>query len=503
MSVDRETAGNTQELTPRELRTLRFLGVGAAIAAVVIGIAHRLVNPDLVDPLWERATISVTFLALVATSFVYTSVRFMRLVYAAFYLTTFWILHLLSLNSLAPDYAISLVLRDLSEEKQAQQDTIRASRLAAIGELAAGVAHEVNNPLAAISGFAQLTLAESDARAFHDDLRAIVSEAQRAGSIIRNLLAFARLNVAEKKPTQLTTVVARVLELKRFQLAEANIQLNTDFEADLPAVLADENQLLQVVDNVITNARQAIQETGRPGRIDVRLRRSETSVELVVEDTGPGIPADQLPRMFTPFYTTKGVGEGTGLGLSIVYGIVREHGGVVTAGNWGTPVTESGPPGHGGARLCIRLPMTDRAIQTEEVQVLKEDDKESATGLRVLIVEDEAMIARLVRRHLERGGHIVVAASCAEDAVAIIEAGDTFDVVISDIRMPGMGGEGLFRYLREHRPDLAQRLIFTSGDIVSPDTHRFLEESGRPALPKPFNLSDLNAQLHAVLEENR
>jgi C4-dicarboxylate-specific signal transduction histidine kinase len=240
----------------------------------------------------------------------------------------------------------SETLRQLEELRMAQAQLVHAEKLSAVGELASGVAHEINNPLTTILGQAHLLLDHPDVTPHVRDRITIVSEeATRAARIVQNLLLFSRHYPAERRPCSIPDQVRRVLELKEYQLQQDSIRVLTSFE-DVPAVWADENQIQQVLLNLMQNAHQAMAKHPGERTLTVRVRPLGGGVGIEVLDTGAGIPPDALPRLFDPFFTTKPPGEGSGLGLSVSYGIVAEHGGKLRAEN---------RPG-GGAAFVIELP---------------------------------------------------------------------------------------------------------------------------------------------------
>lgn len=387
------------------------------------------------------------------------------------------------------------------QEREHERRAIASHRLAAVGELAAGVAHEVNNPLHAISGFAEMLLAEGGLpQEVRDDLEIIRAEARRAGTIVRNMLAFARQEVPEKRALDLADVIHQVLKLRGTQLDLANVGVELDLDPEAPRVYADSYQLQQVLHNLVTNAGQAVQHAFGSGAVRIRLRPAGDMVELVVEDTGPGLSPEVMEKMFSPFFTTKGVGEGTGLGLSVTHGIVQEHGGEIRAENWGLPPVLGGNRGAGGARITIRLPRAEEEVETELVVPPPHDKVGADRTRRVLLVEDEQPIATVVRKFLQRKGYEVEVCSRAEDAVERLRGEKAFDAILSDCKMPGMGGEGLYRWIEQNRPELRRTLIFSSGDRAAPGTHHFLEETGCPVLPKPYELSELGVKLAEIIE---
>jgi PAS domain S-box-containing protein len=398
--------------------------------------------------------------------------------------------------------AIAVLCRDITDEKEHQRRLHEAEHMASLGELAAGVAHEVNNPLSAISNFAELLLMQPLSDDVRGDLAAIASEAHRAGSIVRNLLAFARQNSAEKRVVDIGPIVRSVAELKRYQLRAANIEMRLELPEQPTLTLADPNQLQQVLHNLLTNARQAIQHADRHGTVIVRVTASDDAIQLTVDDTGPGIPPDLIPKLFTPFFTTKPVGEGTGLGLSIVYGIVREHGGEVVAENRGRPRAAGGAAGAGGARFTVWLPRTQQPVQQAERPAATFEDVQQLR-LRCLIVEDEPLLALSMEKFLARLGYEPHAVLRPEEALQRIMKNEPFDVVLTDLNMPGMSGEEFFGRLREVRPDLVDTVVFTSGDVASRDTHEFLQRAGRPVLAKPYELAELKTVVDRISGEHR
>ncbi len=244
----------------------------------------------------------------------------------------------------------SEVQRQLDELRRTQAQLIRAEKLSAVGELASGVAHEINNPLTTILGQAHLLLGDRQlADAARERLTIIAEETARAARIVQNLLTFARHYTPERRPCSLSDQVRRVLQLKAYQLEHDGVQVETDF-APCPPVYADENQIQQVLLNLVQNAHQAMVRHPGPRVLTVRVLPADGVARIEVLDTGPGIPPEHLPRIFDPFFTTKPPGEGSGLGLSVSYGIISEHAGRL----WG-----ENRPG-GGAAFIIELPLDKR-----------------------------------------------------------------------------------------------------------------------------------------------
>ena len=243
--------------------------------------------------------------------------------------------------------SIVVVMSDVTDELLLQSKLMQTEKMAAVGQLVSGVAHEVNNPLTAILGFADLLVQKPEMpEAARGDLQIIIDEAQRTKQIIQNLLSFARQMPPQREPVQINDLVRRTLLLRAYDFAHGGIEVKETLKEPFPEVVADPHQLQQVFLNVLNNAYDAIRETGDPGVIEIETAVHDGAAEISFIDNGAGIREPQ--RIFDPFYTTKGLGKGTGLGLSICYGIVREHGGEIIAGN-----RSSGK----GAAFTVRIPI--------------------------------------------------------------------------------------------------------------------------------------------------
>jgi two-component system, NtrC family, sensor kinase len=391
--------------------------------------------------------------------------------------------------------------QDLTRERVQAKAAAEAYRLAGVGQLAASVAHEVNNPLASISGLAELLLDQDLDAESRDDLVLIREEAKRAGAIVQNLLAFSRRDEPKQEGVDLPEMVQAVLDLQRQTLVSANVRVDTDFSPGLRWVRGDSHQLQQVLHNLLRNAAQAIGEVASGGVITIRARNQNGSVEMILEDTGPGIPSELQQRIFEPFFTTKEIGRGTGLGLSVTADIIRGHGGELLVENWGEPVAEAGALGAGGARFILRLPATrspERRPTPPQTAALR--DETGGKTCEVLVIEDEPGVVRMLEKVLGRLGYRSVLCTSAEEGLRAVTSGRHFDAVVVDLQMPGIGGAGFYRKLQEIRPELLDRLIFASGDISSGVTHEFLRMTGRPVLAKPFPLTELTAAIREVAE---
>ncbi len=398
--------------------------------------------------------------------------------------------------------AVHCIARDLTDRRKLEEQLIRSEKLSAIGQLVAGVAHEVNNPLTSISGYTQLMLRDNNLPAAAlDDLRHIGMQAERAARIVQNLLVFAREHKPERMATDVNEVLRSTLNLRAYQLRVDNVRVVQQFGTALAATVADPFQLQQVFLNLINNAQQAMVERGGPGILTLRTsdgtRTSATGVEeqtliIAVGDTGTGIPAEALNRIFDPFYTTKPVGQGTGLGLSICFGIIQEHGGRIWA------ESEVGA----GTTMVVELPVM---VETEEgyepvPQVPPMVEMSPVQQCRVLVVDDEEAVGQLLARLLRDIGHEPLVVTSGAAAIAAIEQG-RFDLMLSDIKMPGLNGFELYEQVRLRDPDLATRIAFITGDTVTAATQAKLAQIGNPYLAKPFSIERLGALVRNLLAQ--
>lgn len=387
------------------------------------------------------------------------------------------------------------IIRDISAQLSAEQHLRRAERLASIGTLLGGVAHELNNPLSAVLGFTELLLMQERPREEREDLETIRREAERMAKIVTDLRLLARDTQEQpegrRERVDLNDVVQHVLRTRAYSLRTRNVEVRAELGPDLPAVLADRGQMEQVVLNLVVNAEQALALAVGEAVLVVRTRATASGASLWVADTGPGITANHLERVFDPFFTTKAPGEGTGLGLSLAHTIVSEHGGQIRVDS---------RPGE-GAVFQVDLP---RAAGRAGVEPGADDDEPAVAPLRVLLVDDEDAVRRVVARFLRRRGHHVDEAAdgrAALDLIAAARARACYDVIVSDLRMPGLGGDELLARLREDGEGMDRRLIFFSGDTASAEAVRALAASRVPVLAKPVSMNELARAVEGMPRE--
>jgi len=372
------------------------------------------------------------------------------------------------------------VVRDVTDERALQGQLAQAEKLAAIGQMLSGIAHELNNPLTTIIGFSELLQDANVPDEVRADLERISRQAKRSARIVQGLLAFARQGQMQLTEVDVNALVTQVVESEQPRLQARGIALTLQLDPSLPCTLADAGQLQQVLLNLLANAEQALAEQQSERCIHIRTQPSPGALRIAIADNGPGIPRHLLQRVFDPFFTTKTVGKGTGLGLSICYGIVREHGGRIWA--------ESEP--EQGATFVIELPVR-HAGTTPPVPATT---RRSARR-RILVVEDEALIAALIRRVLEPAGHELLTAADGEQGLAALAQacaqGHAPDLIVADLKMPKLDGPGFYARVVRDYPALAQRFLFITGDTIRPESQTFLQSTRLPYLRKPFTVQEL------------
>ena len=380
--------------------------------------------------------------------------------------------------------------KTVSTLKNTQAQLIQSEKLSAVGQFVAGVAHELNNPLTAVIGFADVLSAEetNDKNRRHLDL--IVKSAHRCHKIVHSLLSFARQHAPERRIVEVNALVDDVVDIMAYDLRTSNITILKEYGSGLPQLMADSHQLQQVFVNILSNARQAIEPFRRDGQIIIRTRLSDGGVRIELQDNGPGIRAESLSKIFDPFFTTKPVGKGTGLGLSLSYGIIQEHGGTISV---------ESKVGH-GAMFVIELPAATAADARQNETTKPWANRKQPvdmSGKTVLVVDDEVWILELSRELLQADGYTVQTVSSGEEAFQLTTR-QRFDVILSDWKMPGLNGMHLYEQLMASDPISAGRMIFMTGDVMNEAFQEFLKRNGRAYLAKPFAIGDLRAAVASV-----
>jgi signal transduction histidine kinase len=368
------------------------------------------------------------------------------------------------------------------------QRLLQTEKVATMGSLLAGVAHELNNPLAVALAHSQMLKDLAKGSAFAARAEKICVAGERCARIVRNFLALAHQRPPERGNVHPKQMIEEALEILSYGLRADNVEVTVDVPESLPTLWADAHQLHQVLVNLIGNAHSAMRRMAAPRRISItaRLDSVRHGVQLAIADTGPGVPPEIQEKIFEPFFTTKPAGEGTGLGLSLSRGIIEEHGGTIAINSGADR----------GATFVIELPVPERAITAVADQV----DEALLPGepKRILVIDDEQDIVEVLVDILSSAGHHVDGAS---DGAAGLErvAGCSYDLVLSDTRMPILDGVDFYRELERRFPALCRRLIFVTGDVVDQDKRAFLESTGVPFLAKPFDVSEVRRLVHRML----
>ena len=394
--------------------------------------------------------------------------------------------------------------RDITELRRLEQQLIQSEKLAAMGQMIAGVAHELNNPLTAILGVSELLREQATDEAARRHLDLAHRQARRAAHIVQSLLVFSRPSAPGKVRLNVAELIERTLQLHEQSLRANKIAVDFKPRANLPAVSGDANQLMQVFLNLVTNAEQAIREVRDSGTLQIRVGRVGSRVLATFQDDGPGIPSEVLPRLFDPFFTTKRPGRGTGLGLSICMAIAREHGGNI----------EARALPKGGSLFSITLPVAGEPQPAPILLDLSTSQPHAASfqGLSILVVDDEESIRESVQDGLSARGMIVDCASTGEQAIELA-AGRAYDAVLCDLNLAGstpeptaMSGQKVFEHLVGSASGRAlgsekPLFIFMTGSLVDPAKIEAFSQGGRRVLQKPFRISELLAILSEALED--
>lgn len=383
-------------------------------------------------------------------------------------------------------YTFDLTERLAMEQELAQQREMlhQSEKLSALGELLAGVAHELNNPLSVVVGHSLMLQEEVEDPNLGNRIEKISSAAERCSRIVKTFLAMARQRPAKLEQVSVNMVINTALDVASYGLRSAGATIDCRFADALPPVMADADQLAQVLSNLIVNAEHVLADKGTEGCLTISSRLAANDKEVIIEvaDNGPGIPEPIRKRVFEPFFTTKTVGEGTGIGLAFCHRIIESHDGRISVGE----------AAGGGARFTIAL----AATEPRRAKARDEAAPGAARG-SVLVIDDEPDVADLIATVLKRDGYRVTTVGSAEHGLGVLP-GD-FDVILSDLNMPGLGGRGFLTSVREQWPGLEDRIGFITGDTMSPGAEQFLAIAGRPYLEKPVSPADLRRVTAGIL----
>ncbi|WP_424968349.1 PAS-domain containing protein [Dinoroseobacter sp. S375] len=365
----------------------------------------------------------------------------------------------------------------LEEELSQQRETAhQTEKLSALGELLAGVAHELNNPLSVVFGYSQMLQGKIEDPVLSERMDLICQSSERAAKIVRTFLAMARQRPAKTEVCSLNDIIETALEVSSYSLKTSGTVVEVDLDPSAPRVMGDFDQLAQVFSNLVVNAGHAVRSKGGEGLITLRSRVLGAKVRTEIADNGHGIPQEIQSRIFEPFFTTKDVGEGTGIGLAFSHRIVQSHEGALTLRS------KTGA----GTQFFVTLPRTKPVLRpVKSVPV-------ALGARRILVVDDEDVVARLIGDMLREEGFSVTCTTDPRAALRMAEA-EPFDAILSDFKMPEMNGETFYRALEAIAPENARRTGFITGDALSAQVVLFLERAKRPHIEKPIVKPELLA----------
>ncbi len=375
-----------------------------------------------------------------------------------------------------------------------EEQLAQAEKMSAIGQLVSGVAHELSNPLSGVIGFTQLLQASELNPRVRRHLDRIYGEAIRCQRIVQNLLTFTRRHKPEMTFRSIHDVIDSVLDLRAYQLQVDDVEVERRYDPEMPMTMLDFHQMEQVFLNIVNNAHQAMMAIKEvPRHLVITTEIEDGMVRVRLADSGPGIARERLQRIFEPFFTTKETGEGTGLGLSLSRAIVGNHQGTMSVDS----VLGK------GTTLTVELPLIEpRDEHLASPAPVEETTPPSRRALRLLVVDDEVVLIELLADFLKHAGHQVDYARNGHRALELATSRD-YDVILTDLKMPGLDGQGLFERLCAIKPEMKNRFVFSTGDLANPKVQAFFEESGSHYLVKPFKLESVLAVLDQVVGRQR
>ena len=383
--------------------------------------------------------------------------------------------------------------RDVTESKTIEQQLVQKEKLAAMGEMMAGVAHELNNPLTAILGISDLIRERAVDDAMRHQIETVLKQARRAATIVQNLLVFSRPSSLRKSKVQLDQIVKQALDAQHTSLQQKKITIQFQGARDLPPIEGDPKLLVQGFSNLISNAEQAIGSSRESGTLRISAGFADGKIILAFSDDGPGISPENLGKVFDPFFTTRRPSGGTGLGLTISQAIVKEHGGKIEV--------ESSPGA--GATFRVLLPAVVEEASGEATMpragVPPPSGSSELRGHSVFVVDDEESIREIVQEGLASRGMIVEGAASSEEALSHLIEGH-YEFVLCDFNLPGLNGEQLFERVRAQLKSATPRFVFMTGALLDPSQVVQFQEKGASVLQKPFHVAALAKLLTQLLQ---
>ncbi len=386
---------------------------------------------------------------------------------------------------------IVYVFSDMTKQRKLQQQMIQTEKLTALGELISGVAHELNNPLSAVMGYAQLLQQGDIPDHVKERLEIINRESKRCQRIVQNLLLFARRHEIRKSEIDIHDVLESVLQVLSYQWTVDQIEIEKCYSKEPLLIFGDFHQIQQVLLNILNNAHQAILAAERKGKIRIKTRLEKARIIVEIKDNGSGIREEDLGQIFEPFFTTKDPGQGTGLGLSLAYETMRDHGGDIRV---------ESQPGRNSTFFLEFAPLTSPAEEERKRKGLKEKQA-PLTGKRILVVDDEKEIYNIIEEALSKEDSKILYAPDGQLALSKMRESE-FDLIISDFKMPHLNGKELLKKIHKDFPKLKGKILFITGDIASPSTREFFKKKKARFLEKPFDISDLQRTVKKVISDS-
>jgi PAS domain S-box-containing protein len=378
----------------------------------------------------------------------------------------------------------------MEDELSSQREMLfQNEKMSALGELLAGVAHELNNPLSIVVGHSLMLREEEQEPETVRRIEKISAAAERCAKIVKTFLAMARQQPTKMEPTDINAIVSIAVDVAGYGGGNESLTINCDLDSRVPDIMADGDQITQMIINLLINAEQAITKAGKGDLITVstKLGRSVDSIKIIVMDNGPGIPESVRARVFEPYFTTKDVGEGTGIGLAFCHRIVLSHGGQLSLDNDHLE----------GCKFVVTLPL----IFSEDAPSPAVETHSKATRKnRILVVDDEVDVAELIAEILKKEDMDVKIAHSGADAIKCLQAAK-YDLVLSDLNMPLMGGRELYETIKRDFQDMLNATAFISGDTMGAASQELCHESGLPCLEKPVSPTELRLLVHGILDQ--
>jgi two-component system, NtrC family, sensor kinase len=392
-------------------------------------------------------------------------------------------------------------LDSLKELQFIKERILNIEKMASLGKMFVSMANELNNLLSGIMGYAQLIQENSECPStLKHDLDTIFQQSQRTNIIIKGLLAFSHLQKIEREFLNIHEILEYVIGLKKHYMSFDDILLLVDFAPSIPEIVGNADSLQHIFINIMNNAHQALKKHGGTRKLYIKTRLKKDCIQIIFQDNGPGVPAELKERLFEPFFSTWGEKESLGLGLATSYGIVMEHGGNMyyenTVGGGASFIVEL-PRRKDLSRTAARPPATQKESGKKVTAIKSNADASQEKKKRILIVDDEDSILYMLAETLKAEGFDVISTVDGQKALEYIDA-EEFDMVVTDVKMPGVSGIHLYWYIEKKKPLLIDKVVFITGDIIDSTTRSFLKSVDNPYLTKPFDMKKFITVIHSV-----